>query len=230
MQVTRGRFKIALAAACLAIFGAVACFVISYDILVFDTVIREGIYALRTESLTRVLTVITYTANWQFISVMCMVLLVIPKTCRPFGMPLSITAIMASGSNTLAKHLFQRIRPDIALHLIEQGGYSFPSGHSTTGMLFYGMMIFLLRRQLLPDMSDAVISPNKNRTAVNLLTVLLSFWIIIIGFSRIYLGVHYPTDVIAGWSFGLFLFTLLSTVFSSRGIGKNILTGREEKP
>lgn len=199
---------------CLSVFGTIAYFVVFVDMLAFDTVIRNAVYELRSEKLTFILKVITYTANWQFITIICMVLLIIPKTFIPFGLPLSVTAIIASICNYAVKIIIHRARPDITLHLIEQGGYSFPSGHSTTAMLFYGMMIYLLHRRIRQDQSDAGIPAKKSILVINALSILLICLILIIGFSRIYLGVHYPSDVIAGWSFGLFLLILISSAYS----------------
>lgn len=93
--------------------------------------------------------------------------------------------------NKLIKTAVQRPRPDDVVHLISEGGFSFPSGHSITSMFVFGLLIFLVRSNV------------RNKTAANVLTAVLSIPMILIGLSRIYLGVHYPTDVLAGWCLGI---------------------------
>jgi len=102
--------------------------------------------------------------------------------------------------NELLKLLFHRARPD-ALRLVEAAGYSFPSGHAMVALCFYGMIAFLIARN---------ISSWYWRFGVTISSCML---IIGIGVSRIYLGVHYPSDVLAGYAAGatwlLFLISLL---------------------
>jgi len=173
------------------IFITISYFVITWDTLVFDTVIRQYIYGIRSESLTLFFTSVTYLGNPNTITLLCCLFLLVPRVRMSFGIPLSAAAIVASLIQRALKVSFHRARPDLTLHLINQGGYSFPSGHSFSVLIFYGMIIFLCRQNL------------KDRKAVNLITFMLSCLIILIGFSRIYLGVHYPTDVLGGWSLGL---------------------------
>lgn len=199
MQPDRKNIRIAAAAAGLAAFVLIAYFVITRDVLTFDTVIREYLYSIRTGGLTVILTALTYLGNWETISTLCVVFLVLPQTRFRFGLPLSGAAIIASLVQKILKLSFHRARPDLALHLISQGGYSFPSGHSFTVLIYYGMLLWLCRKYI------------RNRTAANLITAFFICLITVIGFSRIYLGVHYPTDVLGGWSMGLCLLMILTS-------------------
>lgn len=88
--------------------------------------------------------------------------------------------------NTLFKYILQRPRPE-GHQIIVQNGYSFPSGHSMIGMAFYGYLIYLVYKYI------------KNKKIKVLITILLSIIIITIGISRIYLGVHYTSDVLCGF-------------------------------
>lgn len=185
------------AIACFLFFGFISYFVVTRDTLVFDTVIREYIYSHRNDGLTVFFTTVTYLGNWNTISLICCLFLLIPQVRSSFGLPLSAAAILASLIQRALKVSFHRARPDLTLHLINQGGYSFPSGHSFSVLIFYGMMLFLCRRNLI------------NKPAANLITILLGCLILLIGFSRIYLGVHYPTDVLGGWSLGLCLLMMI---------------------
>lgn len=93
------------------------------------------------------------------------------------------------GLEALFKSIFHRVRPGIN-RLIDITGYSFPSGHATVGFAFYGMLAYLLYINL------------KNRRARILIPFLILVMVFFIGISRIYLGVHYPSDVIAGFATG----------------------------
>ena len=88
--------------------------------------------------------------------------------------------------NQMLKHIFQRPRPTEYM-IINEAGYSFPSGHSMVSMAFYGYLIYLIHKNV------------KNKYLKWVLIVLLSILIILIGLSRIYLGVHYTSDVLAGF-------------------------------
>ncbi|MEK3793998.1 phosphatase PAP2 family protein [Paenibacillus sp. FSL R7-0204] len=89
--------------------------------------------------------------------------------------------------NTLLKLWFHRERPTIH-RLIEQTGYSFPSGHSMAAFSLYGVIAYLLWRHM---------HNRSERFLLILFTVLMTGGI---GWSRIYLGVHYPSDVIGGYA------------------------------
>lgn len=91
--------------------------------------------------------------------------------------------------NELLKQLFERARPD-AFHIVAASGFSFPSGHAMAALCFYGMVAFLVVRK----------RPWQWRMAGAVGAVLL---IAAIGISRIYLGVHYPSDVVAGYAAGV---------------------------
>lgn len=91
--------------------------------------------------------------------------------------------------NKILKFLFQRQRPLIE-HLVVQGGYSFPSGHSMGAIICYGAIAFILFQQ------------SKHLLEKLTISIFFTALIFLIGISRIYLGVHYPTDIIGGYSAG----------------------------
>lgn len=94
------------------------------------------------------------------------------------------------GLNTLLKSIFERARP-VGKWLIEEDSFSFPSGHAMVSSLFYGLIGYLLWVNLRRTWKQAWLIPP--------ITALV---IICIGLSRIYLGVHYPSDVLAGFVAG----------------------------
>lgn len=103
----------------------------------------------------------------------------------------ALTICLAGGAvlSFLLKTLFHRTRPDL-FRVVQETGYSFPSGHALATMCFYGMVAYLIMR---------IIDSWRGRLTVMTLAVILS---VLIGISRIYLGVHYPTDVVAGYAAG----------------------------
>lgn len=193
--------KAVTAAAGFSAFIVISYFVMTRDVLTFDTMVREFIYSHRSEGLTVFFRAVTSIGNEETIALICILFLLLPSRRLAWGVPMTAAALTAAGIQHALKVSFHRARPDLALHLIDQGGYSFPSGHSFSVLIFYGMIIYLCRRYM------------KSRSLANLLTFLLTCLIALIGFSRIYLGVHYPTDVLGGWSAGLcILMIILSSV------------------
>lgn len=104
------------------------------------------------------------------------------------------------------KALFNRPRPDTPL-LYEVPGLSFPSGHAFMSFTFFGLLIYLVFKAI------------NNRAISYCLTIILSFTIIMIGLSRIYLRVHYATDVAAGFSLGMIW--LVISLYGLQMIEKN---------
>lgn len=97
--------------------------------------------------------------------------------------------VIAGVTNPLLKLLFQRERPTLE-HLVSESSFSFPSGHSVTSMVVFGTLIFILPVLI------------KNQAIRYSLQALLGFMILLMGISRVYLGVHYPSDVIGGFLLG----------------------------
>lgn len=105
---------------------------------------------------------------------------------KKIGAAISFNLAIQTILNLTIKNIFQRPRP-LKYRLIEETGYSFPSGHSMASMAFYGFIIYLIYKNV------------KNRYIKWTTIVFLSLLIVSIGFSRIYLGVHYTSDVLGGF-------------------------------
>lgn len=99
--------------------------------------------------------------------------------------------LVAGILNPLIKLLVMRDRPSLQ-HLVVETTYSFPSGHAATSMILYGTLIFLMPSLI------------KTREWAWMIQVLLGLLILSIGASRVYLGVHYPSDILGGYSLSLF--------------------------
>jgi undecaprenyl-diphosphatase len=111
-------------------------------------------------------------------------------------------ALSSLGLMFLLKHLFNRERPDIPL-LQEAKGLSFPSGHALMSVTFYGLIIYMVFKSV------------RNRELKWTLITLLILLIMIIGLSRIYLRVHYASDVMAGYCIG-FLWLVFAVYMLNR--------------
>lgn len=110
-----------------------------------------------------------------------------------YAATLFVLASTASGFGlaTLLKSLFRRPRPDVVPHLVHVHDYSFPSGHSLVSAVVYLTLGALLAR---------MVASRRLKFYVLMLAVTLTG---LVGVSRVYLGVHYPSDVLAGWCVGL---------------------------
>ncbi len=120
---------------------------------------------------------------------LCAILVILP-TRKHYGFPLTLAALGNLAIYKTMKHMFLRARPDVMYHLVEQGGYSFPSGHSATSVLVYGLLFYLIRKHC------------KNEALKNILSAICLVFAIFIGPSRLYVGVHWATDVICGMLIG----------------------------
>ena len=102
---------------------------------------------------------------------------------------------------TVLKSVFQRVRPELFDSGYHASFYSFPSGHATVAVGFYGMLTLVLAYRL----------QGTARWAVAILGILV---VLLIGFSRLYLGVHYPTDVLAGYLAALLWLVCVGAVYA----------------
>ncbi|MFQ3546216.1 phosphatase PAP2 family protein [Halobacillus rhizosphaerae] len=134
----------------------------------------------------------TGSVMWLSVGSVLLILLLFFFTKYSNWVPVYFIINMAgiSALTKVMKLIFERKRPEV-LAQYDGTGFSFPSGHSTGSMVFYGFIIYLI-----------AISPLNKKTRYTI-NVLLGLYILLVGCSRVYLGVHYLTDILAGFSFGL---------------------------
>lgn len=119
---------------------------------------------------------------------------------KKIGLSIFSNLVIITGLNQLLKRILQRPRPT-EFRIIEETGYSFPSGHSMVSMAFYGYLIYLIYKYV------------KNKYVKWISIVLLGILICSIGVSRIYLGVHYTSDVLGGFLLSIsYLILFISSV------------------
>lgn len=171
------------------LFGLIAIAVGNLKIEQFDHLIISFVQGMESPGLTSVMMFFTWIGGGLPIVVIICITMVILFVFLRHRKELIFLVTVVLGSallNMVLKYLFSRSRPEFH-RLIEVSGYSFPSGHSMSAFSFYGALAYLLWRHI-PGAVGRVI-----------LIVLSSIFILFIGVSRIYLGVHYPSDVIGAY-------------------------------
>ena len=157
-----------------------------------DNVVYNFISKFINNNLTHIIKFITFLGSATFVITLTVIALLFLKNKR-IGILMSIDLIVITIFQHILKPIFGRIRP-LNINLIEETSYSFPSGHSLTAMAFYGFIIYLIYK--------------SNLKYKKVYIILLSVLILLIGLSRAYLGVHFITDVLGGFTFSLFYLIL----------------------
>ncbi len=171
------------------IFSFLAYFVLKGKTGEFDSFIYKIVTFNKTDFISDFYKFITNFASGIMVGIISLVFLIIFKNKR-YGGFIFLNVFNIFVLNFLLKLLFMRDRP-YELMIIDEVGYSFPSGHAMAAFGFYGFIIYLLWHF------------NLAKSAKIIFSVLLGVLIILIGVSRIYLGVHYASDVLAGYMVSL---------------------------
>jgi undecaprenyl-diphosphatase len=137
------------------------------------------------DTITPYMKIITNFGGATCLITITILLLIIVKN-KKIGLLTLTNLVTISILNQILKSILRRPRPT-EFRLINETGYSFPSGHSMVSMAFYGFLIYLIYKNI------------KNKYLKTILIIILSLLIIAIGISRIYLGVHYVSDIIGGF-------------------------------
>lgn len=125
----------------------------------------------------------TNLASTKYFIIICLLLIIFLK--NKLALLISVAMIIDAIIVFIAKHIIKRERPNIN-RIVEEKGYSYPSGHTFSATCFYGLVMFLI------NISSITLGYQL------LITIALISIILLIGFSRIYLGVHYFSDCIGG--------------------------------
>lgn len=139
---------------------------------------------LISDFFTPIAKIITQLGGAIFLIILSLALIISLKN-KKVSILILLNLIISTTLNQVLKFIIQRPRPT-EFRIIDEHGYSFPSGHSMVSAAFYGFLIYLIYKNI------------KNKYLKWGLITLLSCIVILIGTSRIYLGVHYTSDVIAG--------------------------------
>lgn len=207
-----GRFSLELLAGLLLGLGSLFLFakftedLLFNELLAFDSIGTLIIKSLSSEMVTALMKFASDLGSTLFLALVGAGMMVYLGMVRKHFWDTMLVPLALFGGavlNTVLKYLFQRQRPTLP-HLVEVTGFSFPSGHAMLSFIFYGMVAYL-------------ICLNSYNRVFKKFTVLLMVLIILaVGISRVYLGVHYPSDVLAGFAAGSFW--LIACIIGLRGI------------
>jgi undecaprenyl-diphosphatase len=174
-------------------FGWLAEDVFENETISFDQSVRGFVHGFAHPALTALMRVITFCGSTVFLIALGICIAVAFHRLR-HKRALALFLLTMLGSTVLLvalKTAFHRARPEAFFDFALPDSYSFPSGHSLSSFCFYGILAWLTTARM------------KNRTAKIAVWTLAALLIYLIGLSRVYLGVHYPSDVLAGYAAGL---------------------------
>ncbi|MFB9328710.1 phosphatase PAP2 family protein [Paenibacillus aurantiacus] len=173
---------------CMCGFIVIAILIGEHRITSFDTQITKGMGSVESASLTKVMIFFTMIGSgWPVAIITLGIVALLTYLGHRKELIVFVSIIVGSALfNSVLKLLFHRARP-IVHRLIEANGFSFPSGHSMSAFTLYGLTTFFLWKHVQGPVSRA------------LMIITGTALVLLIGASRIYLGVHYPSDVIGGY-------------------------------
>jgi membrane-associated phospholipid phosphatase len=178
----------AFVAGLLLLAGLTEDIVTNESIAVFDLRFAHSLYGVRVLALLRLLYWVTLfgTSGIVIAAVLLLAFLLWQRRQRLMVLCLVLTLGISESVTLVAKLVFHRARPDLLMRAVTESSYSFPSGHATTAAAFFGFLAYLVIR-------------THRAWSIRIAAVLgMLSAVVLIDFSRLYLGVHYLSDVLAG--------------------------------
>ena len=203
MKYKKGRlWKIPTLVVCAVLFGLLAADISgSYVTAPIDVAAYHILRSFKSSAATGFFKIMTNMVHPVVLLVISLSMIHILKQ-RKYFIALLGNLILTVLLNVAIKGSFMRIRPPQEMHLVMESGYSFPSGHAMVAASFYGFIAYMLKQADL----------KKNQRYA--LTVMNALIVFLVGCSRIYLGVHYATDVIGGFCVSVMYLILYTEVIS----------------
>lgn len=186
LNIVKNNKRFVLLFICLTIFVFILINVLNGSISVFDTTIYNLISSLKSNFMTVFFRTITRFGDEEVLILIAILCLIFIKN-RRIGSSIAVNLASVGLISHIIKEIVQRQRPPIELRMVEESSFSFPSGHAMASMAFYGLIIYFINKN------------TKSKKIKNISCMILSILIFLIGISRIYLGVHYASDVLAGF-------------------------------
>lgn len=177
----------------LILFGYLWIFFQGY-LETWDQVIYQFLHSLTSTSVTGMMIAVTFIGSVIGVVIICLICLI--ADWRK-GLFISMNVAFVTLCNMIIKNIIQRPRPSVT-HLVIETGYSFPSAHSMVSFALFAMIAYFLWR--------------KHKITA----ILIMCFPMMIGITRIYLGVHYASDVIGGFLFALAYLCLVISIFGKR--------------
>jgi undecaprenyl-diphosphatase len=185
------------------IFLAVLLLIVTGFTRQVDKAVNDSISFLRTPALTAIMKIFTSLGTCYLMPVLFFVLLILLFFLSRWKAALFLSIAMGAGFvSEIIKTLIHRARPENGI--IPETGYSFPSQHATFSAIYFLAIWYIFGNDI------------KNKRVRLLLFSANVMMFLIIGFSRIYLGVHWPSDVVAGWTLGIAIVSLTASVIFNK--------------
>lgn len=199
-KALKKNYKYIILLICIIILYAIIEDLFNKETLFIDLFIYKLIVlSMRNDMLTIIFKAMTNLGGAYcliIIAILCAIFIKNKKIA--FAIPINL--ILSTMLNLVLKNIVERPRP-IGYRLIDETGYSFPSGHSMISSAFYGLIIYFIWKNV------------KNAKLKYISCILLALLILLIGISRIYLGVHYASDVIGGFTISIAYLIIFTTTF-----------------
>ena len=199
-KILRKNYKYIILLICIIILCAIIEDLFNKETIFIDLFIYKLIVlSMRNDVLTIIFKIITNLGGAYcliIIAILCAIFIKNKKIA--FAIPINL--ILSTMLNLMLKNIVERPRP-IGYRLIDETGYSFPSGHSMISAAFYGLIIYFIWKNV------------KNKKLKYISCALLGLLIAFIGISRIYLGVHYASDVLGGFIISIAYLIIFTTTF-----------------
>jgi membrane-associated phospholipid phosphatase len=172
------------------------------SLLIFDKNIIRVIESIRTPFLNKIMAFITYMGNIYAVAISFLIMVILLIILKKWRYLYSLLISFSSSAIfvVLIKNIIGRQRPPIENALIVLKDFSFPSGHSYFAVAFYGLSIYFVFDIL------------TNKILRALVIIFGTVLVLSLGFSRLYLGVHWPSDVFAGFAVAIALITTIITI------------------
>lgn len=183
----------------LIIFFIWLTLVLTNNLVWFDEGVYQIIHKLDSDSITKLMKFFTFFAETKTIVTLSILSLIFIWFKKYWPLYLTGTISLSTIINVLFKLIIRRERPEHYHYVIEKT-YSFPSGHAMASMSFYGAIIVL------------ILNSKLNKKIKYIISILLGILIFLIGISRIYLGVHHPSDIVGGWILSIILLIILDNI------------------
>ena len=202
----------ACAVASLVLFAWLAEEVFEGDTAKFDDAIRIYVHQFAADGLPRLMTLISFLGSTIFLTSVSVLIFLLFIWLRRYRSAVLFAATMLGSSflNYTLKIVFARTRPIPYFDLPLPESFSFPSGHALCSACFYGVLAWLFATR------------TESRPLRILVWIAAGIMIFLVGLSRIYLGVHYPSDVAAGYLAALFWTLAVILVDATRERGKHL--------
>jgi undecaprenyl-diphosphatase len=185
-------------------FGYIASAIGNDTIVGFDTAVIGFVQGLEAPWLTSIMKVFTWIGSGYVVAPIALIGFIVLYFVLHYRQQAFLLIVVIAGSvllNSVLKNYFKRERPEIH-RILDANGFSFPSGHSMMAFALYAIIAYIAWRNV------------KTSVSRILLLLFAAFMIIMIGMSRIYLGVHYPSDVVGGFAASALWLTIAISVYA----------------